>query len=75
MPVSWTVSNISVADCAMKIIYTYRKSIKKCQGRLRVARQLFVKPQVRLGGTGAGEVKSVCWGAGGGGGTVLQNIL
>lgn len=39
---------------AMKIIYTYRKSIKKCQGRLRAAWQLFVRPQVRLGGTGGG---------------------
>lgn len=33
----------------MKIIYTYRKSIKKCQGRLRAAWQLFVRPRVWLG--------------------------
>lgn len=60
---------------AMKIIYTYRKSIKKCQGRLRAAWQLFVRPRVRLGGTGVGKVKSACCEAGGSGGTALQNIF
>lgn len=53
----------------MKIIYTYRKSIKKCQGRLRAAWQLFVRPHVCMVETSVlcvcckcvqGKV-NVCW--------------